>query len=422
MRADRLESLVTFHPFTRLNKLLEGIAPGGGNTPLLLQLGEPQFAPPAFVAEEIAKAAAGWSKYPPTAGNEAFRNAVKAWLERRYHLPPTMLNADKEILPVSGTREALFQIALSAVASGEPKGKTRVLMGNPFYHSYAGAAAVAGGEPAFLPADRNSNFLPDLAKITAEELDRAALVYLCSPANPQGAVAPLDYLKQWLELARKHDFVLAADECYAEIYPDAPPPGALEAARDLANGSPGAVDHLLVFHSLSKRSSAPGLRSGFIAGDARLIARQAQLINYGGVAMPLPILAAATRLWQDEAHVAENRARYRRSFELAQEILGPIFGEVRPQGGFFLWLDVGDGERAAVELWKQAAVKVLPGGYMARAETDGKNPGARYIRVAVILEPDEMAAALRRMAPVLEGLVHGKSAKVSGQFVGAGGR
>ena len=414
MSADRLESLVTFHPFTRLNKLLEGMAPGGGNTPLLLQLGEPQFAPPAFVPEAIAEAAAGWSKYPPTAGTEAFRQAVKAWLERRYHLPPTMLNADKEILPVSGTREALFQIALSAVAAGAPKGKTKVLMGNPFYHSYAGAAAVAGGEPVFLPADRNSNFLPDLTKVSTAELDAAALVYLCSPANPQGAVAPLDYLKEWLLLARKHDFVLAADECYAEIYPAAPPPGALEAARDLG----GALDHLLVFHSLSKRSSAPGLRSGFMAGDAKFIARQAQLVNYGGVATPLPILAAATKLWQDEAHVAENRARYRRSFDLAQQILGPIFGEIRPQGGFFLWLEVGDGERAAVELWRRAAVKVLPGGYMARAEANGENPGARYIRVAVILEPDEMAAALRRMAPVLEELMHGQRAKTAA----AGGR
>jgi N-succinyldiaminopimelate aminotransferase len=418
MRADRLESLVTFHPFTRLNKLLEGVAPGGGNTPLLLHLGEPQFAPPPFVAQAIAEAAAGWSKYPPTAGTDAFRQAVKAWLERRYRLPATMLNADKEILPVSGTREALFQIALSAVAAGEPQGKTKVLMGNPFYHSYAGAAAVAGGEPAFLAADRNSNFLPDLAKVPTADLDRAALVYLCSPANPQGAVAPLDYLKDWLLLARKHGFVLAADECYAEIYSDTPPPGALEAARDLG----GALDQLLVFHSLSKRSSAPGLRSGFIAGDARFIARQAQLVNYGGVATPLPILAAATRLWQDEAHVVENRARYAKSFDLAQQILGPIFGAIRPQGGFFLWLDVGDGERVAVELWRQAAVKVLPGGYMARAEADGDNPGASYIRVAVILEPDEMAAALRRMAPVLEGIMHGKAAKTPGKAVGAGGR
>jgi len=415
MSADRLESLVSFHPFTRLNKLLEGVAPGGGNTPLLLHLGEPQFAPPTFVAEAIAEAAAGWSKYPPTAGTEAFRTAVKTWLERRYHLPRSMLNAEKEILPVSGTREALFQIALSAVAAGAPKGKTKVLMGNPFYHSYAGAAAVAGGEPEFLIADRSSNFQPALEKIPAGLLEQAALVYLCSPANPQGAVASLDYLKDWLSLARQHGFVLAADECYAEIYPDRPPPGALEAAHALGGG----LNNLLVFHSLSKRSSAPGLRSGFIAGDARFIARQAQLVNYGGVATPLPILAAATKLWQDEDHVVANRARYRRNFALAQEILGPLFGEIRPQGGFFLWLEVGDGERAAVALWRQAAVKVLPGGYMARADARGENPGARYIRVALVLEPDETAAALRRMAPVLEGVMMDAKA---GKTAAAGGR
>ncbi|HVO04291.1 MAG TPA: aminotransferase class I/II-fold pyridoxal phosphate-dependent enzyme [Candidatus Cybelea sp.] len=401
MTADRLESLVSFHPFTRLNKLLEGIQPGGGNAPLLLHIGEPQFAAPAFVAEAIAEAAAGWGKYPPTAGTESFRAAAKAWLDRRYALPPSMLDPAKHILPVSGTREALFQIALSAVAAGLPKGKTKVLMGNPFYHSYAGAAAVAGGEPMFLAADRRHGFLPALEGIDDAVLRETALVYLCSPANPQGAVASLDYLKRWLEAARRHDFVLAADECYAELYFGAPPAGALEAARELG----GATDHLLVFHSLSKRSSAPGLRSGFIAGDAALIARQAQLINYGGVATPLPILAAATRLWQDEAHVVENREKYRRNFDLAREILGPLFGDVRPAGGFFLWLEVGDGERAAVELWRQAAIKVLPGGYMARGDKSGRNPGAAFIRVALVQEPDETAAALRRMARVLEGLM-----------------
>jgi aspartate/methionine/tyrosine aminotransferase len=369
---------------------------------LLLHLGEPQFAPPAFVAETIAENAATWSKYPPTAGTEAFRNAVKAWLDRRYQLPPNMLNPTTDILPVSGTREALFQIALSAVAIGAPKGKTKVLMGNPFYHSYAGAAAVAGGEPVFLAADRAHGFMPALDALDDALLGETAMVYLCSPANPQGSVASLDYLKRWLTLARQHDFLIAADECYAEIYSDAPPAGALQAARDMANGAPGAVDHLLVFHSLSKRSSAPGLRSGFIAGDAKFIARQAQLINYGGVATPLPLLAAATRLWQDEAHVDANRARYRRNFDLAQEILGPLFGEIRPAGGFFLWLEVGDGERAAVELWRQAAIKVLPGGYMARADAGGRNPGAGFIRVALIQDPDETAGALRRMAKVLE--------------------
>lgn len=407
MAEDRLESLISFHPFTRLNKLLEGIEPGGGNTPLLLSLGEPQFDPPPVVAEIIHKAAAGWSKYPPTAGTEAFRAAVKAWAERRYALPHTLLDPAKHILPVSGTREALFQIALSAVALGEPKGKTLVLMGNPFYHSYAGAAVVAGGEPHFLPAERATGFLPALTGLSPEILRRAAMVYLCSPANPQGAVASLDYLKQWLVLARQHDFLLAADECYAEIYQDQPPPGALEAARDMG----GDLSNLLVFHSLSKRSSAPGLRSGFVAGDARYIQRQAQLINYGGVATPLPILAAATALWQDESHVAENRARYRRSFDLAQRILGPLFGEIRAEGGFFLWLDVSDGEKAAVELWRQAAIKVLPGGYMARPDAKGVNPGARYIRIALVYDPEMMEGALKRMAAVLGTLLSDSRAK-----------
>jgi aspartate/methionine/tyrosine aminotransferase len=402
MSQDRLESLISFHPFTRLNRLLEGVAPGGGNTPLLLQLGEPQFAPPAFVKDAISEAAALWGKYPPTAGTEAFRAAVKAWLDRRYKLPADLLDPAKCILPVAGTREALFQVALSAVAAGAPKGKTRVLMGNPFYHSYAGAAVVAGGEPEFLPADAKNGFLPAIDKIPVETLEKAALVYLCSPANPQGAIASLDYLKRWVELARRHDFILAADECYAEIYTGAPPPGVLEAVRDLGGG----LDHLLVFHSLSKRSSAPGLRSGFVAGDPKLIARQAQLINYGGVAPPLPLLEASTRLWQDEAHVEANREKYRRNFDLAEEILGPIFGPVRAAGGFFLWLDVGDGETVAVELWKRAAIKVLPGGYMARPDATGENPGARYIRVALIQEPDDTAAMLRRMANAFETIMN----------------
>lgn len=411
MAEDRLESLISFHPFTRLNKLLEGVESGGGNTPLLLSLGEPQFDPPGFVAEIIAKSAAGWAKYPPTAGTEAFRAAAKAWLDRRYALPAALLDPARHILPVSGTREALFQIALSAVALGEPKGKTLVLMGNPFYHSYAGAAVVAGGEPCFLAADRASGFLPSPTGIPPEILRRAAMVYLCSPANPQGAVADLDHLKAWLDLARRHDFLLAADECYAEIYQDAPPPGALEAARERG----GDLANLLVFHSLSKRSSAPGLRSGFVAGDPRYIQRQAQLINYGGVATPLPILAAATALWQDEAHVAENRARYQRSFDLAQRILGPLFGEIRAPGGFFLWLDVGDGETAAVELWRQAAIKVLPGAYMARPDAAGVNPGARYIRVALVYDPELMEGALKRMASVLGTLLSdGRSAARTG--------
>jgi aspartate/methionine/tyrosine aminotransferase len=305
-------------------------------------------------------------------------------------------------MPVSGTREALFHIALSAVPELAPgEEKPVVLMPNPFYHVYAGAAAAAGAEPYFLNATEENGFFPDIAAIPPAILGRTALAYVCSPANPQGSVAPLSYLTQWLKLARAHDFVLASDECYSEIYRGTPPHGALEAARDLG----GSLDNLIIFHSLSKRSSGAGLRSGFVAGEARLIQRQAQLINFGGVATPFPILAAATELWQDEAHVEDYRAKYIENFNAAQDALGGIFGEVRAEGGFFLWLDVGDGEAAAKALWAEAAIKVLPGGYMARPDAQGFNPGQRYIRVALVLEPAEMSAALKRMAPVLARVV-----------------
>ncbi|WP_374650031.1 aminotransferase class I/II-fold pyridoxal phosphate-dependent enzyme [Dongia sp.] len=396
MNQDRVESLAQFHPFTRLNKLLEGVQPGGGNTPLLLSLGEPQFQPPSFALDAIANAKELWSKYPPTLGTVEFRAAAKAWLVRRYGVESAFLDAERMIAPVSGTREALFHIALSAVAMGAPKGKGKVLMANPFYHTYAGAAVVAGGEPAFLPAGPETGFLPDPDAVPADLLREAAMVYLCSPANPQGSVASADFWRRWLALARRHDFLVAADECYAEIYTDQPPPGAIEAAQ-----AGGSCDNLLVFHSLSKRSSAPGMRSGFVAGDARYISRQAQLINYGGVAVPLPVLAASTALWSDETHVAQNRARYQASFDSAQAALGPLFGNVKPGGGFFLWLDVGDGEKAAVELWRQAAIKVLPGGYMARTDASGRNPGTPFIRVALVYEPALLGGALERMASVL---------------------
>jgi aspartate/methionine/tyrosine aminotransferase len=402
MTTDRLESLMRFHPFTRLNKLLESVQAGGGNTPLALSVGEPQFAPPAMVAKLIHEQAPLWGKYPLATGTEPFRKAATSWLGRRFRLPEGMVDPARHVMPVSGTREALFHIALSAVpeaAAGEPK--PIVLMPNPFYHVYAGAAAAAGAEPYFLNATAESGFLPVIEAVPDSILQRTSLVYLCSPANPQGAVASLNYLKQWLTLAQRWKFVLASDECYSEIYRGTPPHGALEAARDLG----GSLDNLIVFHSLSKRSSGAGLRSGFVAGDARLMQRQAQLINFGGVATPYPILAAATELWQDEEHVADYRARYVANFDAAQDALGAIFGEVRAEGGFFLWLDVGDGEAAAKALWEQAAVRVLPGGYMARPDASGFNPGQRYIRVALVLEPGDMAAALKRMAPVLERVV-----------------
>jgi N-succinyldiaminopimelate aminotransferase len=397
MMTDRLDSLLSFHPFTRLNGLVQGVKPGGSGAPFLFSVGEPQMAPPPLLTELLLQHADQWSKYPLPQGTPEFRAAVKDWLDRRYGLPPGMLDADANLQPVAGSREALFMIALSAVPEWQGGGRPAVLIPNPFYHVYAGAAAVAGAEPVFLPTTRETGFLPDIDRIAPAVLERTALAYVCSPANPQGAVASLDYLKRWVGLARRYKFVLAIDECYAEIYDRTPPAGGLAACAALG----GDLDNVIVFHSLSKRSGVPGLRSGFIAGDARLIRRNAQLINYGGVAVPYPILAASTALWRDEAHVEAGRQRYRENFDAAAAILGDDLGFVRPAGGFFLWLDVGDGEAAAKRLWAEAGIRVLPGAYMARPDERGINPGQRYIRVALVYEPATTAAGLRRLAQVL---------------------
>jgi len=232
------------------------------------------------------------------------------------------------------------------------------------------------------------------------------LAFVCSPANPQGTVASLDYLKELIKLARAHDFVLAVDECYSEIYGDTPPPGALEACRVLVGEGAGDAanpfDHVLVFHSLSKRSNLPGLRSGFVAGDPTLIAEFNRLRSYGGPASPLPVYAAAAAAWNDEAHVEESRVLYRRKFDLAEEILGDRFGFYRPEGGFFLWLDVGDSEAAALKLWRDAGIRTLPGVYLASTDASGFNPGSGYLRLALVEGLDKTAEAFRRMVATLD--------------------
>jgi len=397
MTADRLESLISFHPFTRLNGLLSGLKPPAGVDPVLLSVGEPQQTPPPMVMAELQRTAEQWGKYPQAPGTPAFRSAVRDWLNRRFRLPAAMIDPDRHILPVAGTREALFMIALSAVPESANGARLAVLMPNPFYHVYAGAAAMAGGEPVFLSSTVANGFQPRPQDVPADVLSRTALAYVCSPANPQGSVASIDLLKAWIAAARRHDFIVAFDECYGEIYGDVPPAGSLEAAALLG----GDLRNIVVFHSLSKRSGAPGLRSGFICGDPKQIQRLTQLINYGGVAVPGPIIAASTALWRDEAHVEAGRARYRANFDAAERILGQRFGTPRPGGGFFLWLDVGDGEGAAKLLWSQAALRVLPGGYMARPDGQGRNPGQRYIRVALVHDPATTTAALQRMADVL---------------------
>ena len=398
MLSSRLAALNQY-PFRQLAALLEDVGPAANAPPIDMSIGEPRHRPPAFVHDIVARQDGDWNRYPPINGTPEFRAACAAWLSRRYRLPAGMLDADRQIEPVARSREGLFAAAFVAIAPalpGEPV--PLALMPNPFYQVYYGGAVCAGAEARFLGARRATGFLPDLAALDAATLDRARIFYLCTPGNPQGAVADLAYLKRALQLARKHDFLLVLDECYAEIYSGSvPPPGGLEAAAALGGG----CENLLVFHTLSKRSSVPGLRSGFAVGAPAAIELFRRLRAYNAAATPLATLAAATALWRDEAHVVETRAAYRSAIDAAERILAGRFGFFRPEGGFYLWLDVGDGERAARRLWREAGVKVLPGRYLTQPEPDGGNDGAGYIRVALVHDLAVVEDALARLARVL---------------------
>ncbi|HHS94600.1 MAG TPA: aminotransferase class I/II-fold pyridoxal phosphate-dependent enzyme, partial [Rhodobacterales bacterium] len=298
-------------------------------------------------------------------------------------------DAETQILPLNGTREGLFNAAI-ALCPEEVRGqKPVVLIPNPFYQVYAVAALAVGAEPVFVPATAKTGFLPDFSALPKDILNRTAIAYLCSPSNPQGAVASREDLAENIALAEKHDFQIFADECYAEIYRDTPPPGALEVATE------GGADpeRVVVFHSLSKRSNLPGLRSGFAAGGAESIARMKQLRTYAGAPLPLPLQRVAERAWGDEAHVEASRSLYREKYAIADEVFAGVPGYKPPQAGFFLWLPVEDGEAAALELWTKTGIRVLPGAYLAR-EVNGDNPGKRYIRVALVATKEETEAAL----------------------------
>lgn len=393
---DRLERIGDY-PFDRLRALLNPVAPRVNDEPITLAIGEPQHAPPEILRQTVDDNAHLWGKYPPMMGTAEFRAAAAGWLARRYGLPNGMIDADENVIPVSGTREALFMIALTTVPEQRKGQVPVVLIPNPFYQVYLGAAVLAGAEPVFVPAMAETNFLPDFSKLDESVLDRAAVAYYCSPANPQGTIADLETLKKMIRLARERDFVLVFDECYSEIYDGAPPPGGMEACAALG----GSLDGVLVFQSLSKRSNAPGLRSGFVAGDERLIRAFKRVRDYGGAPPPLPLLAAAEALWQDESHVEENRELYRRKFDMAEERLGGRFGFYRPAGGFYLWLDVGDGEAAASRLWRDAALRVIPGAYLGRDDPETGNPGAGYIRCAMVHDIETTAVALERLSKTL---------------------
>jgi len=391
---------MTDYPFARLAALLGKTQPAAGRTPLNLAVGEPQSAPPPIVVEALARHAGEWGRYPPISGTPEFRAAAAAWLGRRYRLPQGAVDPDRAILPVQGTREALFQIA--AIAVDPQSSGAAVLVPNPSYATYAAAGKLAGAEIVPLSGKRENGFLPDLDALTPALLQRASLFYLCTPSNPEGAVADLDYLKRAISLARRFDFILAVDECYAEIWDRTPPPGTLEAAAEIGPGeNDDPFGNIVVFHSLSKRSSAAGLRSGFVAGDRRLIALMERLRTYCSGAPPLPILAASTALWADDAHVEAARACYRAKTDLAEAALSGWSGFYRPPGGFFLWLETRDGEETALRLWREAAIRTLPGAYMSRPDETGANPGRRFIRLALVHDTEMLGPALRRIAELL---------------------
>ena len=393
---DRLDRIGDY-PFDRLRALLDSHQPQTKDLPISLALGEPQHTSPEIVHRVLTENGDLWGKYPPVWGTHEFRAAVGQWLTRRYKLPDKMFDPDRSIIPVSGTREALFMVALTVIPESVGGKKPCVLMPNPFYQVYLGAAALAGAEPIFVPSTRTTSFLPDFISLDSEVLDRTALAYYCTPANPQGTAASLKTLMRNIELARKHDFIIVFDECYSEIYNDRPPSGGIEACAALG----GSLDHVLIMNSLSKRSSVPGLRSGFVAGDPKILGRFKQVRDYGGAPPPIPLLAVAAALWQDEKHVEENRAFYQRKFEIADQKLAGLHGYYLPDGGFYLWLDVGDSETAALKLWQNAALRVIPGSYLAKTDRDGQNPGAAYIRCALVHDLKTTAQALDRLVDTL---------------------
>lgn len=385
-------------PFSRLRVLLDGIAPGH-DRPIDLTLGEPRETSPGFVGDKIKDAAALYAKYPPVRGSDDLRASIAAWLGRRYRLQGARaVDPAREILPLNGSREGLFYAGLPAVGRKRVEDRPAILIVNPYYQAYIGAALTTGAEPVYLNATAETQHLPDLDALAADEalLRRAVAFYLCSPANPQGAVASAAYIRRALELARAYDFMLFLDECYSEIYAGDPPPGGLEVAA----ATDRRFDNIVVFNSLSKRSNLPGLRSGFAAGDARFMDTFFEVRNLIGPQMPGPTQAVSAAVWAEEQHVAVNRRAYRDKFDACDAVLGGRFGYRRPAGGFFLWLDMrqfGNGDDAAVTLWKRCGVKVIPGAYLAQADRHGNNPGTPYVRVALVAALPTIREAMERL-------------------------
>ncbi|ADH90688.1 aminotransferase class I and II [Ancylobacter novellus DSM 506] len=385
-------------PFVRLTELLAGITPG--KPALSLAVGEPRHAMPDFVGGVLAAHLDGFGRYPAGKGLPEFRRAAGEWFSRRYTLPRA-LDPEREVLVLNGSREGLFFAALMARRLISPKkralmGKSEpaVLLPNPFYAAYGAGAEAAGCESVDLPLPPGGGWLPDLDALTPDLLDRAIAIYFASPANPQGTIAPRAYLERLVALCRAHEVMVFADECYSEIWlGEEPPTGVLEVAG-------GDFEGVVAFNSLSKRSSLPGLRCGFCAGDARFIEAFGEFRNVAAPQVPEPLQWVGIAALADEAHVSASRDLYKAKFDVADAVLSGRFGYERPDGGFFLWLDVasvGGGEEAAKKLWQREGLRTVPGGYLCRSGADGRNPGADYLRIALVQDLATTQAALPRL-------------------------
>jgi len=386
------------YPFARLARLKTGITPPQDMDHIPLSIGEPRHTPPHFVSRELPGHLHRLSTYPLTRGGSTLRETITKWLTMRYDLGINTINAEHQVLPVNGTREALFAFAQAVV---DRSTRPIVIMPNPFYQIYEGAALLAGAEPWYLNSTADTNFLPDFSTVPADIWRRCQLVYLCSPGNPAGAVAGLDILQQLIHLADEHDFIIASDECYSEIYFDdnKPPPGLLQAAAMMGRDS---FQRCIVFHSLSKRSNLPGLRSGFVAGDAEIMKQFLLYRTYHGSAMPPHTQAASSKAWSDEQHVIDNRHLYRKKIAAVLEILSPVITVSHPEAGFYLWAATPVADTGfARELYARQNVTVLPGTFLSR-EANGINPGENRVRMALVAPLDECIDAAKRIRNFIE--------------------
>jgi len=379
------------YPFQKLAALFREVQPNQDYRPISLSIGEPKHATPQFIKDALIANLDGLANYPTTAGSDALRNAIANWLAARYGIP--LPDAKTQVLPVNGSREALFAFAQTVI--DRTKNNPVVICPNPFYQIYEGAALLAGATPYFLNTLPQGDYALNFAQLPEEVWQRAQFIYVCSPGNPTGHVMPLEEWRTLFEMSDRYGFVIASDECYSEIYFDTPPLGALQAAQQLGRSD---YRNLVVFSSLSKRSNVPGMRSGFVAGDAAIIAKFTLYRTYHGSAMNPVIQAASIAAWNDEAHVAENRRLYAEKFARVLEILEPVLPVTPPDAGFYLWIRTPVADTAfAQALYRDYNVTVLPGSYLART-AQGVNPGENFVRLALVANTEEAVEAARRIA------------------------